>query len=166
MATGRSAPTTCPEVGVRLVLVAAILVLGAGCAHRSGDVAAPVPAEAAVLNPDATLGVSDPALRQLLSDQWEDLLRRSPQLASRLGDHRYDHLLGDGSPAGVASARQARGRFLARAEALDGAAMSAPDGLTLRIFQGDLRLDAATDTCRAEQWMLSARMNALVDLDW
>jgi uncharacterized protein (DUF885 family) len=119
-----------------------------------------------MLNPDATLGVADPALQQLLSDQWEDLLRRSPQLASRLGDHRYDHLLGDGSPAGVLAARQARRGFLARAAALDGVTMSAADALTLRIFEGDLRLEVATDACLAEQWMLSARMNALVDVDW
>ena len=38
----------------------------------------------------AAAGISDPALRSLLEDHWEAVMRRNPVWASRVGDRRYD----------------------------------------------------------------------------
>lgn len=114
---------------------------------------------------DAVAGVSDPALRTLLADHWEDLMQRYPRWATRLGDHRHDDRLGDPGPAAVAAAREARDGFLRRARGLDRAGLGAADALTLDLFVEELETDAALDICHLEQWGLSPRANPVVDLN-
>ena len=42
----------------------------------------------------------------------EEFLQLNPTWATSLGDHRYDHLLSDNSPAGQAAEREALAGFL------------------------------------------------------
>lgn len=136
-----------------------LLSLVLACVHPAAS-PAPVPAVDV-----ATVGVTDPALRALLHDQWEDALRRSPTWATAVGDHRYDDRLPDVGPAATADAIAARQRFLDRAHALPLAALSPTDRLTAALFLDKLETDRATDRCHTEQWGLSGRTNPLVDLN-
>ncbi len=133
-----------------------LLLAASACLHP-----VTLPAEG-TLNEEAARGVTHPALRSLLSDHWESLLARSPLMASRLGDHRYDMRVDDLSAAAIAAEHAAREAFLRRARALDGAALQEADRTTLELFTGELRLGLATDACHAEEWGLSARSNPLV----
>src|SRR6267142_1604695 len=73
---------------------------------------APLPARAA----PADLG-------KLCDDYWQGYLRANPIEATAIGDRRYDALLDDNSPAGMAGETRRLGAFLARARAI------APKGL-------------------------------------
>lgn len=117
------------------------------------------------MNPEAVAGVTDPALRAVLSDHWEDLLRRYPTWATRLGDHRYDAQLGEVGPEASAEARAARDAMLDRARKVDPATLDARDRLTHALFVEMLETDAATDVCHGEQWDLSPRVNPMADLN-
>ena len=138
-----------------------LLILACGPKSTVPMPVEPVPA-APVLNAEATAGVSDPVLRQLLHDHWEDTLERSPIWASRLGDHRFDDRIGDHSLAGEAASRQARDAFLARAEALSKPVERA-DQQALGLFIFSLEQSRAGEICQSGHWGLSARDNALVE---
>src|ERR1051325_11135697 len=56
------------------------------------------------------------ALRDLLEDHWEYVMRTQPEFASILGDKRYNDRSGDFSPAALASDAQQMRHFLGRAE--------------------------------------------------
>lgn len=114
------------------------------------------------MNQDAVAGVRDAALASLLHDQWEDSLARSPLSATRLGDHRYDHLLDDVGPEARDDARRARAGFLARARAIDPAGLAPTDRTTLELLVGDLEASERVDACALEQWDLSTRRNPLM----
>jgi uncharacterized protein (DUF885 family) len=114
------------------------------------------------VNEDAARGVTHPALRALLSEQWEAAMAAGPTGASRLGDHRYDDRLDDISGDSLARQRADRDRFLARAEAIPVRALDEADRTTLELFAGDLRLSRGMDACHNEEWGLSARSNPLI----
>ncbi len=128
----------------------------------------PAPVETPVTTPettDAAAGISDPALRTLLTEHWNDTMRRWPTWATAVGDHRFDDRLPATGPAATADAIAARDGFLARALAIAPATLPASDRLTLALFVEKLETDAATDICRTEQWGLSARTSPVVDLN-
>lgn len=141
------------------------LLLLVACAHRP-PAEGPTPA---YVNPQAVVGVTDPALRALLNDHWEDAMRRSPTWATSLGDHRYDHQMPTTGPAATRDAISTRKGFLARASAIlaspGPAPLSPSDRLTLSLFVDRLETDDATDICHTEQWELSARTNPVVDIN-
>ncbi|MSP56791.1 MAG: DUF885 domain-containing protein [Myxococcales bacterium] len=138
-----------------------LLALLFACPHRP----ATAPSPAIALNPEAVAGVTDPALRSLLHDHWEDALRRSPTWATALGDHRFDDQMPITGPAANAAAIDQRKRFLARARAVPPGPLSASDRLTLSLFVDKLETDGETDGCHTEQWWLSARTNPVVDIN-
>jgi len=77
-----------------------------------------------------SLRAAEPAqspLAAVLSDYWQDQLKHDPEMASALGDHRYDDQLSDYSAAGY-NASLDRGRsFLERLGAIDTAGLSDED---------------------------------------
>src|SRR5579864_4368976 len=58
-------------------------------------------------------------LKQLVADQWEYELRESPELATVIGDYRYNDRWSDISLAHVAQTKQDLQKWLARFEAVD-----------------------------------------------
>jgi uncharacterized protein (DUF885 family) len=109
-----------------LAALLAGLVLG-GCAATPPAVA---PAPAAAVTPAAKQ-----ALDALFAEYWEDALERSPVLATRIGDLRYN----DRYPIGIDRAeinadRLADERWLAKAQALDAAQLGEADRLNLDMF--------------------------------
>lgn len=140
-----------------------------GCASKSPVVEPPAAPSASTplvqadgLGEEATAGVTDPALRQLLHEHWEDTLARSPVWATQLGDHRFDDRIGDHSVAAEAQARTTRDAFLARARSIE-TPESPADQQTLGLFIFSLEQSAAADVCKTAQWLLSARNNPLVE---
>ncbi|MFM2245168.1 MAG: hypothetical protein RL071_1242 [Pseudomonadota bacterium] len=141
-------------------LITAALALGRSPA------AAARPAHPPPIAHRAAAGVRSATLAALLADHWSWLMRRSPTLATRLGDHGADDRLEDLSPEALAADRAARAAFLQRAERIPAADLHPDDQLTLSLFQHELRAGLATDLCHTEQWGLSARNNPLVSLGW
>lgn len=84
-------------------------------------------------------------LHSLLDEQWEYTLRTNPELASIIGDKRYNDKLSDFSQAAIDSdLRQARG-FLQKFEAIDTTGFPEQEQLNRDLMVRDLRqrLEAA-----------------------
>ncbi|HNC98749.1 MAG TPA: DUF885 family protein, partial [Myxococcota bacterium] len=113
------------------------------------------------LNPQAILGTQDPALQKLLHRHWEGLLRRAPLFASRTGDHRYDRLIDDNSPAGIASGYEEDRQLLAEIERMPVPTRPA-DAENRELLRHELDGQVGQQRCHFEQWALSARFNALL----
>lgn len=149
-----------------------LVVLALACASRS-----PAPPQAAAAPPAAVsapawqdaaavAGVDDPVLARILDDHWEARKQASPEWATGLGDHRFDHLLSQRTPEARAAWAVTRDVLLARAVALDGAALSDRDRVTLALFQEALRTDAADEVCAFETWTVGVRFNAVSRANW
>jgi uncharacterized protein (DUF885 family) len=113
------------------------------------------------LNADATAGVSDPVLAQLVHDHWEATLARWPVWATELGDDRYSNLLSDPTLAAGAAWGDANQGFLVRALAIDAAELSESDALTLSLLIMELENATGAQVCRFSEWSISARRTPL-----
>src|SRR5437762_9050845 len=83
--------------------------------------------------------------RALFADYWQSLLREFPEIATFVGDHRYDDRLSDQSAAAVERRRMMRAEFLDRATKLDAAALSPADRVSLRVFRYQFEQVVALD---------------------
>ncbi len=122
--------------------------------------------------PGAATGVGPGAAEfiTLAEDYLDDLARRHPDTATRLGDHRFDDRLPDDYPAARADERQALVGFAARVSAVDTAALPAElavdavmlaEGIARRIFEIDELREHAWNPLQANPgkalYMLLAR---------
>jgi uncharacterized protein (DUF885 family) len=91
-------------------------------------------------------GDADREFVRLASDYLDDRAERHPDLATGLGDHRFDGHLPDSSEAALASERRALDGWAARLSALDSGALSAEhrtdaammaDSVARRVFEID-----------------------------
>jgi uncharacterized protein (DUF885 family) len=127
------------------------LLAATACAHAPAFVPPPPSVVA-----DATAGVSDPALRDLLTRDWDASLRESPTTATSLGDHRFDDQLDDLSEAATQRWRERARAFLTEARALPTARLTAEDATTLELYQGSLAAQLeVSEACRFETWLVS-----------
>ena len=78
-------------------------------------------------------------LHALFDERWEDGLRRHPERATYVGDHRHGDRLSDASPAAEAAEYAALRRFLARAQAIRRAALTPTDRVSLDVFVHQLQ---------------------------
>lgn len=112
---------------------------------------------------EAAAGVEDRRLAALLVEAWRDALQRSPETATALRVPGFDHRLSDPSVPAAEAAHAARAAFLERARRLrlrDGT----QDDVFRDLFVEQLEAAVQLRACRAETWMISARMNPVVDL--
>ena len=79
------------------------------------------------------------ALRDLLNEQWEYTLRTSPELASILGDRRYNDQVSDVSEAAVKADLEMTRRFLRRFAAISTVAFSEQETLNRDLMIKSLR---------------------------
>lgn len=142
-------------------LLAALVVAAACGAPRSPAMPDPGTSPLAA---DAVAGVTDPALRAVLAEHWEHVMRTSPTWASRLGDHRFDDQLPRRDPDAIAQARATRDALLARARAIDPAGLDDADRITHALFVDELATQAASDVCRFEEWSVSISDNPYAQL--
>ncbi|MFI5291296.1 MAG: DUF885 domain-containing protein [Candidatus Limnocylindrales bacterium] len=83
-----------------------------------------------------TQGPAAAALAELADDHWQAHLATHPYSATALGDRRFDRVLGDETPAGVAARLADLAGFRARAAAIDPEALDEDDRLTrLLVFE-------------------------------
>jgi uncharacterized protein (DUF885 family) len=83
--------------------------------------------------------------RALFDESWQWTLQEFPEIATTIGDHRYDDRLADQSASALDRRRAKRAEFLARATKLDPAALSPADRVSLRVFRYQLEQAVALD---------------------
>jgi len=133
----------------------------------SSDAEANPAAQAARAMPrtEASAGVQDAGLAQLLEDHWAHTMSVSPEWATSLGSTEGLDALSDRSLAAAQRAASARVGFIQRGEALQQAAqLPANDQTVLTLFLEQMAAEQALEACRYEQWSLSPRMNVMGDL--
>ncbi len=74
------------------------------------------------------------ALKSLLSEEWEYELRTSPEMATSLGDNRFNDRLDDDSPEFHQSDLKQNHEFLARFQALNPVGLSPQDALSRELM--------------------------------
>ncbi len=127
------------------------------------------PVEAVVtesLNAEAVAGVSDPRLRQLLSDHWEATLAGDPIWATQLGDHRYDDRLPDVGRLSREQWTESVRSWSKRAGVIRLSPLNADDRMTLEIFQAQLDASLAEEVCRFPEFNFSATNNPVASLNY
>jgi uncharacterized protein (DUF885 family) len=90
------------------------------------------------------------ALSDLLNEQWEYGLKTSPELASILGDRRYNDKVSDLSEEAIRRDLAVSKKFLARFEAVDTTGFSEQEKLNKRLMVEDLRNELAD--AKFNQW--------------
>ena len=104
----------------------------------------------ATAQPRARAGDETARFHALLDEEWEWELRDHPELATAVGDSRYDDKLEDDSPAAI-ERRKARAReLLDRVKKIDRAKLSAGDALNYDLFLRDASLDVEGQRFPAE----------------
>ena len=92
------------------------------------------------------------ALVALLDEHWEYNLRTHPELASMIGDHRYDDRWSDHSPAAIAADLEKSKSFLERFAALDTTGLSEQEMLDQQLMVHNLK--EIVDNAKFEEWTM------------
>jgi Bacterial protein of unknown function (DUF885) len=96
---------------------------------------------------------ADLAFAALAADYLDDRAERHPQLATELGDHRYDARLPDFSAAATADERRALDGFAARLATIDTGALSAEHQVDARMLANSVALRIfELDELRERTW--------------
>jgi uncharacterized protein (DUF885 family) len=91
-------------------------------------------------------------LFSLFDEEWQYELKANPEMATGLGDNRYNDRLNDRSPEFYQSDVEARSKFLARFEAIDPAGLSTQDSLSRELMIRNLRQDI--EGARFKPWKM------------
>lgn len=116
-------------------------------------------ASAATDAPAAELTYESEALQQLLHEHWEWRLQRSPELATTLGDRRFDDQLGAVAHGDVLAEQRERRELLERALVLSESGLPTGDRLTLELLVDRLEGAIGAEICEMHLWSVSARNN-------
>ena len=103
-------------------------------------------------------------LQALFDEEWQYELRTSPEMATSLGDNRYNDRLKDRSPEFYQSDLEARRKFLDRCEALNPAGLSAQDALSRELMIRNLRQDI--EEARFKPWEMPVNQMEGPHLGW
>jgi len=85
------------------------------------------------------LGDRKTQLKQLFAYAWEYELRESPELATSIGDYRYNDHWSDGSLAHVQQEKRDLERWLAKFQAIDSTGVDEQDKLSLQLMVRNLK---------------------------
>jgi uncharacterized protein (DUF885 family) len=128
---------------------------------------------------DAVAGISDPALRAVVADHWEYMMRWAPTWATTLGDHRFDDRLAPRDHAAVMRAAAERDELLDRLHAIpasqgpalpDRAAppkggaevyLTGQDRITHALLAGRLEAERGLDVCKFHEWVIDSGGSSL-----
>ena len=95
----------------------------------------------------------DERFEQLAEAAIDDLLERHPEVATMLGDHRFDDRLSDPSAAALADERRTVSGFLTRLGEIDGEALSGPNRIDGQILRSRLQERLfELDELREHEW--------------
>jgi len=109
-------------------------------------------------NTDANPTGTAAALLSMYAQQyWDERMEADPLEATETGDHRFDDLLPDESPAGRAADRARLEHLRGRVDAVPAPALSPTDRVTRALLLGELDADLARASCALEAWTIDAR---------
>ena len=116
----------------------------------AGALAVPLIAQAA----GQSLEARRAELTRLLADEWEYSLRTQPELATQVGDNRYNDRLSDFSDKAIADDLEHARQAVARFEAIDVAGFPEQEQLNQRLMVRSLR--EALDSAQFKDWEMPA----------
>ncbi len=119
--------------------------------NRSTSAISPSPLAA-----EAVAGVSNPALRAVIGEHWEYMMRWAPTWATTLGDHRYDDRLARRGVAAIEKARSERDVLLLHLLAIDATALDRNDRITFALLRGRLEAEHGLDVCKFHEWLVDS----------
>ena len=102
------------------------------------------------------------ALNNLLAEQWEYKLRINPEMASMLGDKRYNDKLSDFSQAAIEADQKMDVNFLKRFKAIDTSGFGVQDQLNKDLMVQQLQ--ASVDSVRFKGWQMPVLQNSGIHL--
>jgi len=114
------------------------------------------------LQADAVAGIQASALREVVADHWEYLMKWAPTWATTLGDHRFDDKLAPRDPAAVKASEAEHEALRARIQSVDPAGLGDVDRLTLALLRERLEAEHEMFACRSEQWVVDAGMSSVL----
>lgn len=136
-----------------------LLITTAACRTPSTPETHAGPASTAAVAHGASAGVKHESLATLLEAHWAWFLERSPELATHLGDHRYDDRLSDRSLEQWERDRATRRAFLAAATAIPPESLDDRERTYHALFIETLQNQIASEPCMFARWSLSPRGN-------
>jgi len=92
------------------------------------------------------------SMPKLCEEYWQGYLRANPTSATAIGDRRYDALLDDNSPAGIARETRHLEAILARVRAVAPKTLAADDRLNRAALIEELENQLAVRSCHLERW--------------
>jgi uncharacterized protein (DUF885 family) len=108
------------------------------------------PAPPAAATPD--LATRRKQLADLIEERWQYQLKTHPEMASILGDHRYDDRWADHSPEGFAAENAKQKEMLARFSAVDTTGFPEQEALNKELIVRILQ--QSVDTMKFEGWLM------------
>lgn len=96
-------------------------------------------------------------LDNLIQQHWDDQMRANPEMASCLGDKRFNDKVTDFSSTEIARQNDVKRAFLAKFEALDVSGLSEQEKLNRDLMVWQLRLDV--DGLRFKEWEMPVVQN-------
>ena len=108
------------------------------------------------LQADAVAGIQDAALRAVVGDHWELMMKAAPTWATTLGDHRYDDQLAPRDAKSIEARNAERDALLARLRKVDPASLGGVDAVTFKLLRGQLEAEQGLDVCRMHEWVVDA----------
>ena len=103
-------------------------------------------------------------LNRLLADEWEYTLRTEPELATEVGDNRYNDRLSDFSNKAIADGIEHARQALARFEAIDVAGFPEQEKLNKALMVRSLREDV--EGARFKDWEMPATQFGGIHLEY
>lgn len=120
---------------MRILFASLVLLVPPTAAAVVGVHAAALPPPA--LQAEAPAGQQAAQAAQLYARDWQWQLRRDPERATALGEHRYNAYLSDTSLAARAQAIEHERSMLAEARKIERSALTGQDGVSLDLFIAD-----------------------------
>ena len=97
---------------------------------------------------------SSPLLARICDEYWQGTLKANPTTATTIGDHRYDALLENISPAGFELERRRLEGVLTQVRKVPETGLSPADRLTRSALIVELENGLAGLDCHAEDWVI------------
>jgi uncharacterized protein (DUF885 family) len=104
------------------------------------------------------------SMPKLCDEYWQGYLRANPVSATAIGDRRYDALLDDNSPAGIARETRQLEAILARVRAVAPKALAVGDRLNRAALIEELENQLAVRSCHLERWNVDPLNGPQADL--
>jgi len=139
---------------MRMLAWTAIAVVA--CTGPKDTMHATTTPEPSPLAADAVAGIADPALRAVVAEHWELMMRWTPTWATTLGDHRYDDQLAPRDAAAIARYQHERDELRAHVRRVDAAKLGDTDRVTLALLAGRLDAEAGLDVCKFHEWLVDS----------